>query len=281
AIESPILTSAELAKVTAVEDCVFEPTTLSLLYPRSEGAWGLARAVERLCAQASAAIDDGYNILVLSDRGVDEGQVPIPILLAVSAVHQHLVREGVRMQAGLVAETAEAREVHDFAVLIGYGAAAINPYLALDSVAAAVVAGEVAGPREEAERRYAEAVEQGLFKVMSKMGISTVQSYRGSQIFEAVGLDRALVDRQFTGTPSRLEGVGIDDLGEEVIARHDRAYGEARALDVSPLHVGGQYQWRRRGERHKWNPTSISLLQAATKHGDAALFERYAASIDR
>jgi glutamate synthase (NADPH) large chain len=280
AIESPILTNADLAKVKAVQDGVFEPTTLSLLYPRSEGAWGLERAVERLCAEASSAIDDGYNILVLSDRGVDERHVPIPILLAVSAVHQHLVREGIRMQAGLLAETGEAREVHDFAVLIGYGAAAINPYLALDTVASLVASSEVAGPSEEAARRYVESVEQGLFKVMSKMGISTVQSYRGSQIFEAVGLDRALVDQHFTGTPSRIEGIGLEELGAEAIARHDRAYGEERALDPSPLPVGGQYQWRRRGERHKWNPASIAKLQAATKSGDAALFDEYAAIVD-
>ncbi len=279
-IKSPILTGAELAKVCSVREGIFEPTTLSLLYPAHEGAWGLSRAVERLCLEASRAIDEGFNILVLSDRGVDADHVAIPILLAVSAVHQHLVRDGIRMQAGLVAETAEVREVHQFAVLIGFGAAAVNPYLALDTVAGVVKAGDVSGPVEDAEARYVKAVEKGLLKIMSKMGISTVQSYRGAQIFEAVGLDRELVERHFTGTPSRLGGIGMEELGRELMERHTRAFGEAAAFDPMPLPVGGVYQWRRRGERHKWNPATIAKLQAATKDADEALFEEFSALVD-
>jgi len=257
---------------------VFEPTTLSLLYPAAEGAFGLERAVERLCAEAVRAIDDGYNILLLSDHGVDERHVAIPSLLAVSAVHQHLVREGIRMQAGLVAETAEAREVHHFALLIGYGAAAVHPYGALETVAALVEAGDVAGPTRAAQQQYLHAVEHGLLKVMSKMGISTVQSYRGAQIFEAVGLNRELVERFFTGTPSRIEGIGMLELGEELMQRHARAHGEV--LDPAPLPTGGVYQWRRRGERHAWTPATIAKLQAATKAHDVQLFEEFATLCD-
>jgi glutamate synthase (NADPH/NADH) large chain len=280
-ITSPILTSAQLAKVQAAREGVFEPRTLSLLYPAHEGAWGLERAVERLCSDATNAIEEGYNILTLSDRGVDERHLAIPILLAVSAVHQHLVREGIRMQAGLVAETGEVREVHHVALLIGYGAAAINPYLALDIVRRLSLAGHIAVAPEEAERHYIHAVEKGLLKVMSKMGISTVQSYRGAQIFEAVGLDRELIERHFTGTPSRIQGVGLYELGRELIERHARAHGDARTLDPNPLWVGGDYQWRRRGERHKWNPATIAKLQAAAKTGDAKLFDEFADLMDR
>jgi len=280
AIPSPILTNAGLAKVKLVQEGVFEPTTLSLCYPAQEGAWGLERAVERLCLRAIDVIDEGYNILVLSDRGVDESTIAIPALLAVSAVHQHLVREGVRMQAGLVAETAEAREVHHFAVLIGYGAAAVNPYCALDTVRALCGSGRLGCTADEAEQQYIRAVEKGLLKIMSKMGISTVQSYRGSQIFEAVGLDRDLVDKHFTGTPSRLEGVGLRELGREVVIRHERGYGEVQRLDPRLLPIGGDYQWRRQGEQHKWTPASIALLQAATRQHDAAMFEQYATLLD-
>ena len=253
AIDSPILTNAQLAKVRSVHEGVFEPTTLSLTFPVHQGEWGLGQAVDRLCADALVAIDDGYNILTLSDRGVDERHVAIPILLAVSTVHQHLVREGIRMQVGLVAETAEAREVHHFALLVGYGAAAINPYGALDAVRSTT-------NDEEAEQRYIRAVEKGLLKVMSKMGISTVQSYRGSQIFEAVGLDQELIEEHFTGTPSPLWGIGMKELGRELIERHRRAYGPAQDGRVLP--VGGDLQWRRDGETHKWNPKSVALLQA-------------------
>ncbi|MEZ4442217.1 MAG: glutamate synthase large subunit [Polyangiaceae bacterium] len=280
AIESPVLTGADLAKIRSVQEGIFEPTTLSITFPASEGGWGLDRAVERLCRAAAAAVDEGYNVLILSDRDAGPEHAAIPSLLAVSAVHQYLVREGIRMQAGLVVETAEAFEVHHLALLVGYGAAAVNPYGALDSLRALVERGEVAGPFREAEARFRKAWEKGLLKVMSKMGISTVASYRGAQIFEAVGLAPSLVDTHFTGTPSRLGGLGIADLGEEVLARHRRAYGPEAELDPLPLVVGGVYQWRRRGERHKWSPATIAKLQAATRLGDAKLFDEFAALID-
>ncbi|HEY4242471.1 MAG TPA: glutamate synthase large subunit [Kofleriaceae bacterium] len=260
ALRGPIIDNRDVAAIRAVREGVFEPVTLPLLWAAADGPAGLAAAVEALCRAAAAAIDDGHNVLVLSDRGVDARRVAIPALLALSAVQQHLVREGIRMQAGLVVETADAREVHDIALLVGYGAAAVNPYLALDLV------GDAA-----AQERYIHALEDGLRKVMSKMGISTVQSYRGAQIFEAVGLAHDLVARHFTGTPSRIGGVGLAELGAEALARHARGFADFE--DEWP--TGGQYQWRRRGERHAWNPATIAALQAAVRLGDAARFAEF------
>ncbi len=283
-LPGPVITNAQLAKIATIREGVFEGTTLSLLYEVEAGEAGLERAVEALCAQAVECIDDGYNLLILSDRGVDSRRLAIPALLAASAVHQYLVREGIRMQVGLVLETAEAREVHDFAALLGFGCAAINPYLALDTVRELVEVGDVnvAGddPVAVAEANYIDAVGAGLRKVMSKMGISTLQSYRGAQIFECVGLNRSLVDRHFTGTPSRIEGIGLDELGREALERHDRGFGRQAVALVDTLPVGGLYQWRRRGERHKWNPATIAKLQAAVKKTDAALFAEYSQLVD-
>ena len=276
-LHAPVLDSRALAKIRAIREGVFDPVTLPLIWPVADGAEGLAAAVDRLCRAAAAAIDDGHNLLILSDRGVDARHVAIPSLLALSAVQQYLVNAGIRMQAGLVVETAEAREVHDIALLIGYGAAAVNPYLALDLVAELVARGRVPGPVDVAIGRYIHAVEDGLLKVMSKMGISTVQSYRGAQIFEAVGLDRELVARHFTGTPSRMGGIGLTELGAEALVRHDRGFGPPSAGDgtAEELPTGGLYQWRRRGELHKWNPATIAALQAAVRLGDRAKFREF------
>ncbi|HRC58053.1 MAG TPA: glutamate synthase-related protein, partial [Kofleriaceae bacterium] len=284
-LRGPILDNTELATLATIAEGVFEPATLSMLYATPGPGGGdedglLAAALDRLCKEAALAIEDGNNVLILSDRGVDARQRAIPSLLALSAVQQHLVREGIRMQAGLVVETAEAREPHDFCLLIGYGAAAINPYLALDVVAAQVEAGRVPGPVAQAQSRYIHAIEEGLLKVMSKMGISTVASYRGAQIFEAVGLDRAMVARHFTGTPSRLGGIGLNELDREVAERHDRGFGRQAVELVDELPVGGAYQWRRRGEVHKWNPATIAALQRAVRHEDRAAFAEYSRLVD-
>ncbi|MEM1030857.1 MAG: glutamate synthase large subunit [Myxococcota bacterium] len=297
AIDGPMLTHADMAKVRSVREGIFEPTTLALLFPVREGAGGLARAVDRLCTRAAEAVAQGYNILVLSDRGVDAEHAPIPILLAVSAVHQHLVREGIRMQAGLVAETGEAREVHHFALLLGYGASTVNPYLALDTLRSTLPSRAPAEGEEDdarsgdpssalaaAERNYIRAIERGLLKIMSKMGISTLHAYRGAQIFEAVGLEPSLLEQHFTGTRSRIGGIGLERLGAEVLARHARGFGPGADADPVPLPVGGDYQWRRRGERHKWNPATIAKLQAATRAEDhdtaTARFEEFSALVD-
>ncbi|GAB4562255.1 MAG: glutamate synthase-related protein [Haliangiales bacterium] len=275
-IKHPILTNAELAQIASVREGAFEAARLSLCFDQDLGPSSLERAVEILCAEAEEAIDDGASVLILSDRGVDARRIAIPALLALSAVHQHLVREGTRMQAGIVLETGEAREVHDMAVLVGFGTAAINPYLALDSVRALAHEGFIDVDPEKAERHYIDAICAGLLKVMSKMGISTIQSYRGAQIFEAVGLNRDLIDKHFTGTGSRIEGVGMAEIERELFDRHDRGFGRQAVELVDELPVGGQYQWRRRGERHKWTPATIAKLQAAARNNDAALYAEYA-----
>ncbi|HEU0031103.1 MAG TPA: glutamate synthase large subunit [Kofleriaceae bacterium] len=272
-LRGPVIDNADLAKIKATAEGVFEPITLSLVWPIADGPDGLSAAIARLRRAAELAIDDGHNLLILSDRGVDAAHVAIPSLLALSAVQQHLVREGTRMQAGIVVETGDAREIHDIALLIGYGAAAVNPYLALDTVTELVARGRVAGPVHTAIDRYLHALEDGLLKVMSKMGISTIQSYRGAQIFEAVGLDPALVERHFTGTPSRIGGVGLPELAHEALVRHARGFGDLAPPDELP--VGGQYAWRRTGEPHKWTPGSIAALQAAVRLGDRAKFDEF------
>ncbi len=255
-LPGPILSNEQTARVKAMHDLgVFEPRVLPTLY---SGA--LDEAVERLCDRAVEAVEEGADLLILSDRGVSPTQLPIPSLLALSAVHQRLVRDGIRRHTGLLVETGEAREVHHFALLIGFGAAAVNPYLALDAVA----------PNAE---NFIKAINEGLLKVMSKMGISTVQSYRGAQIFEAVGLDKALVERHFGGTPSRLAGVGLVELDREVRERHARGFDAEE--DVGLPVTGGQYQWRRRGERHLWNPATIAKLQAAVRANSPELFREY------
>ncbi len=282
-LRGPVIDNRDLAKIRALREGVFDPVTLSVVWPIADGPEGLAAAVERLCRAAAAAIDEGHNVLILSDRGVDARHVAIPSLLALSAVQHSLLVAGTRMQAGLVVETAEAREVHDIALLIGYGAAAVNPYLAIELIGELVARGRVPGPVEAAIARYLHAIEDGLGKVMSKMGISTIQSYRGAQIFEAVGLDRDLVERYFTGTPSRIGGIGLLELGDEALARQARGFGGPEApgstgVDdetAEELPTGGLYQWRRRGELHKWNPATIAALQAAVRLEDRTRFAEF------
>jgi glutamate synthase (NADPH/NADH) large chain len=283
ALPGPILKNGELARLaSAGDEGVFETRRLSLLYELAGSPGALARALERLCNEAVEAVDEGINIIILSDRGVDAAHAAIPALLALSSVHQRLVRDGIRMHTGLVVETAEAREVHDFALLISFGAAAVNPYLAFDTIRALSEGGALSVPREDVQKNYVHAIHEGLLKVMSKMGISTIQSYRGAQLFEAVGLSRELVDKHFTGTASRIEGVGLRELGREVHERHARGFGPAAAADVlgARLPVGGNYQWRRRGETHKWNPATLATLQAAARSNDPKLFAEYARLAD-
>ncbi|MFE8602242.1 glutamate synthase large subunit [Archangium violaceum] len=280
-LPGPILTNGQLAKLAAIRnEGIFETQPLSLLYPVNGGDDALDAAVERLCSSAVDAVDAGANILVLSDRDVDAAHAAIPALLAVSAVHQRLVRDGIRMYTGLVLETAEAREVHHFACLFGYGVSAVNPYLALDTLRALADAGELPVDQEKAQENFIHAIEEGLLKVMSKMGISTLQSYRGAQLFEAVGLQRSLVERHFTATPSRVEGVGLPELGREVSERHGLGFGPAAEHEAELLPVGGHYQWRRRGETHKWNPATIAKLQQAARTHDAAVFAEYSKLAD-
>ena len=287
-LPGPILRNGELAKLAAVDEGVFEARRLSMLYPKDSGPEGLARAVDALCEAAVAAVDDDVNILILTDRGLGADKVPVPALLATSAVHQRLVREGTRMLTGMVVETAEAREVHHIAALIGYGAGAVNPWLAMDTLSELADQGALKdkdGPldRKTAQRRYVEGLRQGLKKVMSKMGISALQSYCGAQVFEAVGLSTELVEAHFTGTPSRVGGVSYQGLHAEVMQRHARGFGEGTAAigsrgATSPageLPIGGVYQFKKAGELHRWAPSTVQLLQKAARSGDAAAFDEF------
>jgi glutamate synthase (NADPH/NADH) large chain/glutamate synthase (ferredoxin) len=280
-LERPILLNRELETLRHVSHELFSATTIDITWPVQEGAAGVAGALERVCAQAHDAIAQGVNIIVLSDRSLGPRRAPIPSLLAVASVHHHLVREGTRLRVGIVLESGEPREVHHFATLIGYGASAINPYLLLETLDELVIEGRIraaagadgAGPPrgeelnellEQAAQNTLKALGKGLLKTISKMGISTIQSYRGAQIFEAVGLERELIERHFTGTASRIGGVGLEVLATEALERHARAY-PAPEDDLLP--VGGVYAWRRDGEHHMWNPETIALVQHAVRAG--------------
>src|SRR3989475_4734714 len=279
-VKSPVLSNDELAQVKALDDGHLRAVTLPMLFPADGGGAGLRSARDTLCARASEAVAAGYTILVLSDRGVDEDNVPIPSLLATAAVHHHLIREGTRMQVGILVESGEPREVQHFCLLLGYGAGAVNPYLAYETLRDMVADGilkDVSG--DDAIKNYRKAVDKGVLKVMTKMGISTLQSYHGAQIFEAIGLESDVVDRYFTWTASRIEGVGLDVLAREAQLRHDHAYRVSPPLD-GDLDVGGHYQWRRRGEHHAYNPNTVALLQHAVRAGSYRKFKEYSAVVN-
>ncbi|HEX5246777.1 MAG TPA: glutamate synthase large subunit [Gaiellaceae bacterium] len=273
-IENPILQDDQLERLRQVESDVFRSHTVDTTWPAADGVDGLEGALERVCADAGAALADGANILILSDRAASPERVPIPSLLATAAVHHHLVREGTRLQAGIVVESGEPRSVHSIAVLVGYGAAAVNPYLMLETLGELVELGWLPEEMtaEQARARAVKAIGKGLLKVMSKMGISTIPSYCGAQIFEAVGLSPDLVERYFTSTPSRIGGIGLRELAEGALARHARAY-PGTGDDLLP--VVGLFAWRRDGEHHQWNPETISLLQHAVRTGSADTYEQY------
>ena len=274
AMETPILRSDELERLRQVDSSIFQAYTVDITWPVAEGPEGMEAALERICREAAEVIEDGVNILILSDREVGAERVAIPSLLAVAAVHHHLVREGTRLQAGLVLESGEPREVHHFATLIGYGASAINPYLMFESLAELVAAGKVPGVTDlaQADSNVIKGIGKGLLKTISKMGISTIQSYCGAQIFEAVGLAPELIDRHFAGTASRIGGIGADVLARETLDRHARAYPDAHS---GLLPAGGVYAWRRDGEYHMWNPETIELLQRAVREGTAESYDEY------
>jgi glutamate synthase (ferredoxin) len=279
-IPDPVLTNEEVAKLRHVDHPWFRSATLPMLYPVAEGTAGLERALQELQAQASAAIAGGHNIVILSDRGVSRERAAIPSLLATAAVHHHLVRRGERTRCGLVVETGDAREVHHMCLLIGYGAGAVNPWVAFETLDDMIGQGLLTGvDRATAIRNYIKALNKGILKVMAKMGISTLQSYCGAQIFEAIGLNRDVVDRYFTGTPSRVGGIGIEVVAEEVRRRHDDAF-PARPTGRADLGWGGEYQWRRDGEYHLFNPDTVFRLQHATRSGQYRIFRDYTKLVD-
>ena len=283
-VHQPILTNRDLEKlryIHKITDDRFRTKTLSMCYPADSGATGMDAAIESLCKQAEDAVLQHYNIVILSDRDLDEQHIPIPALLATSAVHQHLIREGLRVETGLVVETGSAREIHHFATLAGFGAEAINPYLAFETLIDMHHCGQLSQDLAmgDIEPRFIKAVGKGLHKVMSKMGISTYQSYCGAQIFESFGLSSSFVDKYFTGTVTQIEGVGLDEISKEAVMRHQLAYGNS-AIHQNALDVGGEYAWRVRGEEHALGPETIAKLQHAVRTSNYELYKEFADHIN-
>jgi glutamate synthase (NADPH) large chain len=281
-VHQPILTNTDLEKVRRIENRTggaFKTQTLSMCYFAEKGASGMAEAMTQLCAQAEKAVLAGNNILILSDRDMDADHIAIPALLATSAVHHHLIHKGLRTESGLVVETGEAREVQHFCLLAGYGAEAINPYLAFDTLSTVGDSLPEGLTTEEVHKRYIKAVNKGILKVMSKMGISTYQSYCGAQIFDAVGLSDDFIDAYFAGTKCKTAGVGLTDIAEETVRRHRLAFSNA-PLYRNALDVGGEYAYRVRGEEHAWTPESITTLQHATRKNDRGLYDQFAKTIN-
>src|SRR5438034_4330122 len=277
---SPIMDNDDLAKLRHIDLPGFRSITLPMSFKVAEGGEGMRRALENLFETASLWINSGATILILSDRQVDKDHAPIPSLLATSGLHHHLVREGSRTKATLIVETGEAREVHHYCLLIVYGASAINPYLAFETLDDMIRQNLLTGiDHRKAVNHYTKAVKKGVVKVMSKMGISTLQSYRGAQIFEAIGLDQKFVETYFTKTPSRIGGIGLEEIAEETITRHRYAFPE-RPVRTPDLDWGGQYQWRQDGEYHMYNPETIHKLQYSTRTGSYKIFKEYSALVN-
>ena len=279
-LPQPILTNEELERIKRLAIDGLRTITLSTLYRVEDGEAALRAALDTLCRDASAAIESGYTIIVLSDRGVNAKHAAIPALLATGAVHHHLIRAGTRTRVGLVVESGEPREAMHFCLLIGYGAGAVNPYLAFATMAGMIRDGRLRDiDQETAVHNFVKAVGKSVTKVASKMGISTTQSYRGAQIFEAIGLSKDVIDQYFSWTASRVGGIGLDAIAKETAERHNHAYKVALNLD-GELDVGGQYQWRRRGEFHMYNPNTIAKLQHSVRAGNYRLFKDYTKSVD-
>jgi len=279
-VPHPILTNEELAAIKHMDHRGWRTKTIDITSPQSEGTDGLAAALERICAQAEAAIDEGFSLVVLSDRDISADRVPVSSLLACGAVHHHLVRQAKRTRIGIVLETGEAREVHHHCLLVGYGADAINPYLAFEALWQARCDGlldsEDFADDEAVVAAYRKGVSKGMLKVMGKMGISTLQSYKGAQIFEALGLNDEVIERSFVGTASRIQGVSLQTLAEESLRRHALGYPQQAEDRIAALPNLGEFHWRAEGERHTWDPVAISNLQVAARAGDKDAYWRFA-----
>ncbi len=281
-VAQPILTNCDLEKIRAIEllvDGAFRTVTIDCTWPAVEGAAGMEAAVKRICQDATDAVLADNNILVLSDRAVCAERIPIPAALAIAAIHHHLIRQGLRMQTGLVVETGEARQVHHFCVLAGYGAEAINPYMAFETLEEIRSRHDLDLTPYDVRKNYIKAVNKGVLKVMSKMGISTYQSYCGAQIFDAVGLSSQFIEKYFTGTATTIEGVGVGEIAEESVRRHKCAYGD-NPIYRHMLDVGGDYAFRIRGEDHAWTPDTVSRLQHAVRGNLPEEYRAFAAAIN-
>jgi len=276
ALKHPVLTNHELEKIRSIDTGIFQAKTLQLYFRADEKPGSLQAGVERLCRYAVDAAKDGFEVLILSDRAIDSDHAPIPSLLAVAAVHHHLIRKGLRGQVGIIVEAGDVWEVHHYACLIGFGATAINPYLALATIHDAQKMGKLQTSLEPEylRKNYIKAVNEGLLKVFSKMGISTLQSYQGAQIFEIIGLNNSVVDKYFTGATSRIQGMGLDEIARETLAKHLFAFTR-KDIPVERLPTGGVYQWKRKGEFHLFNPNTIHYLQYSTHMNDYGSFKKY------
>ncbi|MBF0522246.1 MAG: glutamate synthase large subunit [Candidatus Omnitrophica bacterium] len=276
-LERPILTNEDLEKIRHLHQDGLKATTFSSVFKVSDGALGLEKALEAIFEKADEAIDQGYKILILSDRDANKNYVPIPALLACSGLHHYLIRRGLRTKVSIVLETGEAREMHHFAVLIGYGANAINPYLVYETIEHEINEGNLPAniKFKDAQKNFLKSTREGLLKIISKMGISTIRSYCGAQIFEAIGLGEEFINKYFTATPSRIGGIGIETVAEEAIRRHKDAFAQETRYD-NMLNIGGDYQWRKNGEHHQINPETISTLQYAVRSGNYELYKRFA-----
>ena len=283
-VPSPVLRNEDFEKIRNLdggpESKGLRAVNLPMLFRARDGGAGLRKALEDLRWKTSECIAEGYNIVILSDRGHDAEQAPIPSLLAVAAVHHHLIREGTRTRIGLVIESGEPREVHHFALLVGYGASAVNPYLAFETIHDLVRQELVPGPADAAEKKYVKGVSKGIVKVISKMGISTIQSYHGAQVFEAIGLNQDFIDEYFTWTATRVGGVGIDVVAREARMRNERGFPPHRPIVHTSLPAGGQYKYRTGGEHHLFNPETIHKLQYACRSNDYGLFKEYSALVN-
>ncbi len=280
-LDGPVLTDTRLAQLRRIDQADLRPASQSMLFRVDEGSRGLERALADLCQAAVRAVKNGATLLILSDRGSDERLAPIPALLATAGLHHHLIREGLRTRCGVVIETGEAREIHHFCSLLGYGAGAVNPYLVFETLAQMIAADDL--PEVDlptAVANYVKAAEKGILKVMSKMGISTLQSYRGAQVFECIGLNETVVDRYFTGTSSRISGAGIDLIAEEVRQRHRHAGSSQNLAPERQLDPGGKYKWRRNGEAHQYTPLTIAKLQQAVRSKDRRAWNEFTGLVD-
>ena len=276
----PILTNTDLGKIKDLKDDIFTHKIIPMVFPVKEGKEGLEVAIDKMLADAEKAVDDKKNYIILSDRGISEEMAPIPSLLAVAAVHHHLIKVQKRMQVGIIVETGEAREINHFALLLGYGASVINPYLAFAAIDHLVSEGKIEKEYNEARKNYIKSIDKGLLKVLSKMGISTLRSYHGAQIFEAIGISQQLIDKYFTGTISKIGGVGLEEITKETLMFHAEAYKKETTPEPFGFENAGVYAWRKNGEHHAWNPENIGLLQWSTRTNDYSKFKEYSALVD-
>ncbi len=279
--DSPILTNTNLGKIKDLKDDLFTHKTIPIVFKVDEGQKGLEAGLEKILAEAEKAVDEKKNYIILSDRDISENYAPIPSLLAVAAVHHHLIKTKKRMQVGIIVETGEAREINHFALLLGYGASIINPYLAFAAIDHLVKEGKIEKEYNEARKNYIKSIDKGLLKVISKMGISTLRSYHGAQIFEAIGISQELISKYFTGTMSKIGGVGLEEITKETLMFHAEAYKKEVAPEPFGFENAGVYAWRKYGEHHAWNPETIGLLQWATRTNDYSKYKEYSALVDK